>query len=444
MNRFILKSFAVGIFLSGSLMVVRPADVALYNVSRVLYNIQTNEEAPQTAAAFPYWIQGQLRLTPTNTVFTIFSSFGTVIDGNFTAVGPLLQRTHLIFQGGREYMTQTQTDYISLTTNFGFQIAFKNNTHTNVALSVPPNNGPATAPHIINLTAAQMIDPAADFTLQWDPFTGGTTNDLVEVQIENVSSNLFDSGALPGSGALDGTATSVTIPANTLVAGRSYVGHLLFENIYYVTNGFAPGYSGYGQDTDFYLSTMGAVPPQLIATVPADGSTNVPGDLKVIFTFNKQMNRNNYSYNGYRFTNSTTAVSSMDGTNFSLMPITPWPTSDISFHLNPVGITPAFCDTNGSPVMPDTFATSFTAGTNLLSNPPVPPYLEILGPPVNGTVQLRLTGEPYRSYELMASSDLMGWNAVNTLVATNGQVVFTDAVPAVVTNRMYRAQVAGQ
>ena len=50
-------------------------------------------------------------------------------------------------------------------------------------LSVTGNTYPVTTPHISNFTAAQAIDPCVDFVLTWDAFSGGTTNDYVQLEI---------------------------------------------------------------------------------------------------------------------------------------------------------------------------------------------------------------------------------------------------------------------
>ena len=89
--------------------------------------------------------------------------------------------------------------------------------------------------------------------------------------------------------------------------------------------------------------------------------------------------------------------------------------------------------------MTETLAARFTAGTNLLGATPLAPWLQLLSAPTNGAVQLQLTGgEAYRSYQMQASGDLMAWDALTTITATNSSFIFTDPAPAA-TNRHYRA-----
>ena len=67
-------------------------------------------------------------------------------------------------------------------------------------------------PHVSNFGLGQSIDPTQPFRLTWDAFAGGTSTDFISLQIDTN----FVSANLGTSGALNGTATSVVIPANTL------------------------------------------------------------------------------------------------------------------------------------------------------------------------------------------------------------------------------------
>src|SRR5262249_1042173 len=70
-------------------------------------------------------------------------------------------------------------------------------------------------PHISNWNDTQSVDRGKDFVLTWDAFPGGTTNDYVQVQIEDNSTNsqtIFDTPQYSETNYLNGTSTSVTIP----------------------------------------------------------------------------------------------------------------------------------------------------------------------------------------------------------------------------------------
>ena len=442
-QNIVLKGFAL--CLAVAAMSVDAADVTLYTVTKGQLNVQTNGNAP-APAVLPYSYLARVWLAPGNQV-TLFGSGGSasVKLTNifvFLPITQLMGRSAQLLEVRTSYPSQSLLDSSYPTNVYVFHIPFLNGTSTNLLLALPAGTPPATAPHVNNFAAAQTIDPGADFALGWDAFSGGTTGDFIWLQIEDGSTNVFDSGDSIFGGGLDGTATGITIPANTLKPAHGYVGHLIFEKVAATNGGYAPAFSGYSQQTDFYLATSGATIPALVSTVPAPGATNVPANVKLTFTFSEPMKPNSYSILAGGTTNGTTQALSADGKTFTITPNSPWPTSSVSVYFNPIGgfngDRVLFGDTNNSPLMPDTFAARFTAGTNLLDATPSPPYLEILGPPANGAFQLRLTGEAYRSYQLLVSSNLLSWDALTTILATNPHVIFTDPASSPPATRLYR------
>lgn len=80
------------------------------------------------------------------------------------------------------------------------------------------------APKVIHFPAAQQIDPARDFTLRWSEFTGGGGREIW-VQITVAASGQVVFAPPP----LDGTATSLLIPAGTLEAETNFQAQLIFK-----------------------------------------------------------------------------------------------------------------------------------------------------------------------------------------------------------------------
>lgn len=77
-------------------------------------------------------------------------------------------------------------------------------------------------PHLVNFAAAQEIDHTKNFTLTLGP-SGAGANDFMHVRVEEGSSVVWETPSSPGlAGALNGTTTSVTIPAGILREGRTY------------------------------------------------------------------------------------------------------------------------------------------------------------------------------------------------------------------------------
>jgi len=116
-------------------------------------------------------------------------------------------------------------------------------------------------PRIANYSAAQAINPSASFTVIWDAFAGGTTNDIIKLEIDKPTGGLlFGSPDLLRPGQLTGTATSFIIPANTLVAGMGYTARVKFWKASSINNSSYPGVVGagvYSSTTEFLITTTG-------------------------------------------------------------------------------------------------------------------------------------------------------------------------------------------
>ncbi len=116
------------------------------------------------------------------------------------------------------------------------------------------------APALTNYPALQTVDPAAPLTLGWGALAGGTTNDFIQVQVSDCGGErVLETPAPRRPGALDGTATSVQIPARRLRPGRKYdIEILVVRFAAFGTN--VPGaivVAGYFQRTRSWLVTVG-------------------------------------------------------------------------------------------------------------------------------------------------------------------------------------------
>jgi len=102
-----------------------------------------------------------------------------------------------------------------------------------IFISVPPISGVPNAPVLTSYDADQAIDPTKDFTLAWLPFTNGTAADYIIVNLtplEGFGPSLqSENFGCPGH--LDGTATSVLIPANSLETNTTYSLEILFVTV---------------------------------------------------------------------------------------------------------------------------------------------------------------------------------------------------------------------
>lgn len=100
-----------------------------------------------------------------------------------------------------------------------------------VSLSFGTDDQYPNAPTLQGLSALQTIDPNQPLTLSWGAMAGGTANDIIVVEVEGESACYFESPDLGEAGVLDGTATSITIPAGTLPPGRSLEAEVVFIRI---------------------------------------------------------------------------------------------------------------------------------------------------------------------------------------------------------------------
>ncbi len=168
------------------------------------------------------------------------------------------------FRHSRNFATKGALDNVFNGGSYTFQIGTLNNSNRTVGLNLPGDAYPAT-PHVSNWPAAQVIDAFSDFTLTWDSLSGATTNDFVLVEIEDESGKVFGTGGPREIGSLNGKATSVLIPANTLAPGQSYKGHVLLGRMVTInTNGYpgAIGFAAYAKATFFPVQTLTPPPPQ--------------------------------------------------------------------------------------------------------------------------------------------------------------------------------------
>jgi hypothetical protein len=108
-------------------------------------------------------------------------------------------------------------------------------------ISLPEFTTLPNAPTLTSYTAAQSIDATKDFTLNWVPFSSGTTRDYIDVQLTGQSGTVFKSGQYLCPVSLDGTATSVLIPANTLETNQIYSAEIDFVKVLLLDTNSTPG-----------------------------------------------------------------------------------------------------------------------------------------------------------------------------------------------------------
>jgi hypothetical protein len=412
------------------------ADVQSYSVTKGILFTQTGG-TPVLREGLPYVFQAVV-LPPTNLITSarVQWSFADLV------LTPIYTPNSLGFI--QRLRTQDQLD--ATFPNGSYRIltqTVNDGSHTN-NLTVSGNLYPAP-PLVQNLGEAQSINAAANFSLTWNGFVGGTTSDFIFVQLENSQGRVFSSPLYPGAVlALDGTQTSVVIPANTLQPGRTYAGRIAFFKYSSLNTHDYPGVlgvGGYFTQTDFTVTTAGGgggdvTPPQLVSTSPADGATAVPINAPVVFRFDETMSRG-LALGISGTTASRTFDWSPDGRTLVATPTTNWPpNTTVVWTLNLFYTQQAFGDTNANPLPMETVLT-FTTGN--AATPNLAPVLSDQRRLPNGRFQFLVSGESNQSYVVQASTNLTLWTSLATNVAFTGQIEFLDTNAPAIPWRFYRA-----
>jgi hypothetical protein len=146
----------------------------------------------------------------------------------------------------------------------------------NLPAYVPPNS-----PQVSNYVAAQSVNPSQPFTLNWITFTNGLSTDWILFQIHGGPIGTLFQTPVPGQpGALNGTSTSVIIPAGTLSTSSTNTAVLAFYHVAASTNGTTVTQASVASVTYFSISTTTNV---AVASAPV--LTIRPSGTNVILTW---------------------------------------------------------------------------------------------------------------------------------------------------------------
>lgn len=111
------------------------------------------------------------------------------------------------------------------------------------------------APQVLNFAALQAADASAALDVTWGTFSGGGANDFVQLVVSTNGSKIFETPRSGSPGALTGTATSATIPANLLIPGQTYQVRILFARGVGSDRSYAPAFAAYHSQTELPMVT---------------------------------------------------------------------------------------------------------------------------------------------------------------------------------------------
>lgn len=351
------------------------ADAGLCVVFKGLFYEQTS---PTTVNPLPGTDFANFR------AFASMTAPGSLISGSIR--NPANQPSNLVADGmelrfGVDFNSQANMDAMFGSGNYVLSLVTRNDGNRSFTLNLSGNSYPPI-PQLNNFNALQAVNPAAPLTLQWAAWTGGTTNDLIMVQIEDSQTyDMVFNTPLPGEpGTLNGQATQVIIPANTFAPNRTYRIMLLFFRPVTTDVMSYPGamaVAGYLRETRAMLITTGGTPdtqpPWLEDQAPRYGETGVARNAGVAFRFSEPM-QSTYSIQ-WNPPLSFTYQWSADRTILFCFPVgglLPANTA-ISYTLNPSGQT-GFRDLAGNAL--PTINSQFTTGSESVS-PDVAAYILI-------------------------------------------------------------------
>ncbi len=229
-----------------------------FGVAKLHFYNQTSAAAPTLDPEVPYLF------TATTTLASNRTANGVTVT---LPTGSVSNLTRDFFRPESFFLFATFTNLPSFNTtfpagNYVFNVT-ASTSNQQVTVNFLAGLTQPNAPHIANYVAAQSVNPAQPFQLSWDAFQGGTAADHISVSIGDT----FQSPDAGAPGALNGTATSFTIPAGTFQPGSNYSATVSFfrssgsSNLSYSTSAFV------ATSTDFDLITSsGTVTAPLVLT----------------------------------------------------------------------------------------------------------------------------------------------------------------------------------
>ncbi len=238
------------------------------------------QDGPTPVDLESYFAEFFVELSGTSTISSVDLGFpGGAVAANLGR--HVFDNTEI--EGESDFAEKADLDRIFPNGNYVFTMHTAHDGDQSVTLAIGPDSYP-NAPTIQNFSTTQAIDGSQTFTLEWAAMAGGTAADFIEVILERNGACYFETPGPGEPGALDGTATSVTIPAGSLPPGRSIEGELVFAKVADTDGTTYPGVTGravFASITEFEVQTIGdPFQPQLqIRHDGAQATVTVTGEI---------------------------------------------------------------------------------------------------------------------------------------------------------------------
>lgn len=240
------------------------ADVIVYTINKTQHLWQNDAGAPVER---PYSSPAGTHYAWHTRAQVFFSSPANIISAYVGAAGTTPSEPLSLSDDGLclEYLddqpTQASMDSSVPDGTYTLQMTTTHDGTRTADLTLSGSDYPA-APHILNFTSLQGVNPAAALTLSWDPLAGAAASDFILVGVIGANGRTQFQTPLPNqAGALRGTDVSVVVPAGTLQAGASYIGYVVaskVQNSYTASYPGVIGLSWYGRITEFLVTATGS------------------------------------------------------------------------------------------------------------------------------------------------------------------------------------------
>lgn len=228
------------------------------------------------------------------------AAFDSLVSGTLQVPGGStfpLTRSHMGDSGlSNDFTCDSLIDLDATRPNGTYTLNFvtQNDGTKSISLALTGDTYP-NVPQVTNFAALQSITTTAATTVTWSPMTGGTSGDFIMCSVwdQETDTTVFETGAPGAPGALDGTAVQAIMPADTLVAGRSYGMEVLFVKVIDTNISYSHAISGYYKAVNLEIKPaiqsgveLGA---QFDFSIPQAWQYDVPRDSAVSFHFTKPM-----------------------------------------------------------------------------------------------------------------------------------------------------------
>jgi hypothetical protein len=247
--------------------------ITTFSVGKIYFNQQsgTGAPTPQTDVAYGFFASTTLASNRTANTITVTLPSGAVSNlANFSK-----PEAYSAF-GFDNNNSRFETTFAE--GNYVFKVTAATS-NQQVTVTLPLTMTQPNAPHILNFTNAQSVDVTKSFTFTWDPFQGGTTSDFISLSVSDSHGTVFQTPNIGTNGALTGTATSATIPANTLAANSTNTVDVIFYRFVPSTNATYATFAYRATDTELGLNTIGSAPAVPVVANPTWSGSNFSCDV---------------------------------------------------------------------------------------------------------------------------------------------------------------------